>query len=164
MPARNSPAFCDEYDRFNRDVAGELYSRKQENLRKKEELYAVKRAENYYREKSIWDKMDGEESREASRFDSQRQAGMGQRRNQGSESYNIISLDYYNNPKGERLAQRDAAVKEARQVRANNLHSKAHSVTHNIITGEPIKFPAAVKPAAAPPPPPQKQQQSSPWS
>lgn len=36
MPARNAPAFCDEYDRFNRDVAGEMNAKKQQNLQKKE--------------------------------------------------------------------------------------------------------------------------------
>lgn len=36
-------------------------------------------------------------------------------------------------------------MKEARQARAVNLYSKSHSVSHNIITGEPIKFPTAGK-------------------
>lgn len=36
VPVRNSPMYCDEYDRFNRDVAGELHAKKQQELQKKE--------------------------------------------------------------------------------------------------------------------------------
>lgn len=40
----------------------------------------------------------------------------------------------------------DAAYQERRQDRATILYDKSHSVSHNIITGEPIKMPIPVKP------------------
>ncbi|KAG2435892.1 hypothetical protein HXX76_007087 [Chlamydomonas incerta] len=145
VPARNAPAFCDEYDRFNRDVAGEMNAKKQQNLQKKEEVYAVKRAEQYHRERSNWETQAQAAAREAARLEASRTTGTGAKRNQGSESYNIISLNYNSGSGGQQLAAKDTAIKEARQARAVNLYSKSHSVSHNIITGEPIKFPTSGK-------------------
>ncbi|PNW71831.1 hypothetical protein CHLRE_16g690100v5 [Chlamydomonas reinhardtii] len=104
MPARNAPAFCDEYDRFNRDVAGEMNAKKQQNLQKKEEVYAVKRAEQYHRERSNWETQAQAAAREAARLEASRTTGTGAKRNQGSESYNIISLNYNNSSGGQQLA------------------------------------------------------------
>ncbi|KAG2433125.1 hypothetical protein HYH02_012827 [Chlamydomonas schloesseri] len=104
VPARNAPAFCDEYDRFNRDVAGELNAKKQQNLQKKEEVYAIKRAEQYHRERSNWETQAQAAAREAARLEASRTTGMGAKRNQGSESYNIISLSYNNTSGGQQLA------------------------------------------------------------
>ncbi len=36
VPPRNAPAFCDEHDRFNRDIALEFHHRKQQSLNRKE--------------------------------------------------------------------------------------------------------------------------------
>lgn len=143
VPVRNSPMYCDEYDRFNRDVAGELHAKKQQELQKKEVVYEVKRAENYYREQNKWDKMSSAQRQEEARLARLRDTGTGARRNKSGTEYNILTLDYNKSPGGQALSARDDAVKSKAAVRAANLYSKSHSVTHNIITGEPIRpFPS----------------------
>ncbi|GIL82648.1 hypothetical protein Vretifemale_11568 [Volvox reticuliferus] len=146
VPERQAPSYCDEHDRFNRDVAGENYQRKQGALEKKEEVYATKRVVNYNREHGIKAADQAMEQREATKYETARAMGSGARRNQSGESYNIISLDYNRNNSGQALASKDSAYQERRQERAAHLHAKSHSVTHNIITGEPVKMPMPAKP------------------
>jgi hypothetical protein len=113
IPPKDAPAYCDNYNRFNRDVAGELHEKKQQSLQKKEvrrarspppsrrlpcprvqpaeavpcrcpvqDLYAVKRVENYARERSTYDAMVGSQERSAKRLEAARTSGTGARRNQ----------------------------------------------------------------------------------
>ncbi|GLC53214.1 hypothetical protein PLESTB_000720500 [Pleodorina starrii] len=146
VPVPKAPSYCDEHDRFNRDVAEENHLRKQDALQKKEGVYATKRVDHYNREHGIKAADQAAEQREAARFEGACAAGTGARRNQGGESFNIITLDYKPTSGGQTLASKDSAYQERRQERAAHLYSRGHSVSHNIITGEPLKMPTPTKP------------------
>eukprot|EP00798_Chlamydomonas_sp_ICE-L_P022330 gene22330-29406_t len=77
---------------------------------------------------------------EASRF-----SGEGARRNQSGEGFNIITMNSKNNVLGQQDRQQSEAASNRGTIRSANLSARAHSVMHNILTGESR--------AAAPPPP-----------
>ncbi|GFR52764.1 hypothetical protein Agub_g15364 [Astrephomene gubernaculifera] len=145
VPPRNAPAYCDEFDRFNRDVAGEAHQRKQIKLQRNEEVYTAKRTAHLSRERGVWAADQALQQREADRYDSARAGGTGALRNRGGQSYDIITLDPLAGGRGQALAAKESAQYDKRQERAAVLYSRAHSVTHNIITGEPIRLPVPVK-------------------
>lgn len=69
-----------------------------------QEVYAFKRATNYQREHNIWASDMAAEQRKESKYDTARAAGTGQRRNQGGEAFNIITLGSNTNSGGQAFA------------------------------------------------------------
>ncbi|KXZ49065.1 hypothetical protein GPECTOR_23g150 [Gonium pectorale] len=118
-----------------------MHHRKQQSLLKKEETYATKRADNMAREQRIWAADSAVEQRTEAKYEVARSAGTGARRNQSGQTVNIVTLSPVAAP-----SSRETAALDRQQQRAVHLYSKAHSVSHNIITGEPLKLPAPVKP------------------
>jgi hypothetical protein len=78
-----------------------------------------------------------------------REAGTGAVSNKSSEHFDIISLQYHNTHEGGRLRQHDEANRYRATMRTHLLHEKAHSVPHNIITGEARQSPAQLMARAA---------------
>ncbi len=74
-----------------------------------QELYASRRVENYNREHGIKAADQAMEQREANRFESARVGGTGARRNQGGESYNILTQDYNRSSGGQSLENKVCA-------------------------------------------------------
>mmetsp|Transcript_22992 Transcript_22992/g.58809 ORF Transcript_22992/g.58809 Transcript_22992/m.58809 type:complete len:210 (-) Transcript_22992:463-1092(-) len=148
---KNTPAYVDEHKRFADPPAVALeYQRRQENLQRKEAVYEHKRAENYWKEKSRWDKNEAVHSKVEDRLAAKRDAGEGGvKRNASSENYNILTLEYAKTPAGQQLAFKDESVRYKAQLRAINLYQKGHCVSHNIITGEPrASLPQPSRPVA----------------
>lgn len=103
-----------------------------------QEVYERKRAEQYHREQSKWDRQEGALQRDEQRMAALRTNGQGARRNQSSAAFNILTLDYDKSPKGAALAAHDEASKARSQMRAVNIYTRNHSVSHDIINHRPL--------------------------
>lgn len=142
VPHKGSPMYCDEADRFQRDVAGELHRQKQEALQRKEDVYSAKRVQQYNMQKDKYDRELAATSRSEATHSTMRATGEGgSRKGKSGENYNIITLNYNNTPAGQELLYKDEQLKYKGQMRAIELYGRSHSVPHNIITGEPLQLP-----------------------
>uniref|UniRef100_A0A7S0UNQ3 Uncharacterized protein n=1 Tax=Polytomella parva TaxID=51329 RepID=A0A7S0UNQ3_9CHLO len=141
IPVSSSPAYIDERNRFNQDAAGEIQREKEEAMQKKQTIYEMKRLERYEKEQTRWKKIESVERRQEAHFQNARETGIGAHANLSSEHYNILTLDYKNTPQGQALKQKDIGVMKRAEIRADVLFRHNHSVSHNIITGEPLKEP-----------------------
>ncbi|MEW5313922.1 MAG: hypothetical protein WDW38_005453 [Sanguina aurantia] len=136
IAAAGSPMYIDEYDRFNRDVAGVEHKKKQDNIRRKEAVYEQRRVETHLRDKHHWDNNMKEADSKDLHLQALRASGEGAKSNQSSEHYNIVSLDYAQTAKGQALKFKDESVRYKSQLRAINLYEKSNTITHNPLTGE----------------------------
>lgn len=137
-PAESSPMYADEADRFSRDVAAAEHSKRVQAFQKKEEHLQKVRQDNWEKERNRWNNYETKQKNEEQRFQHLRETGVGGKTNKSSEHFNIINLNYAPTPEGQALKQKDDFARQRAQMRTETLYSKAHSVGHNIITGQEL--------------------------
>eukprot|EP00192_Tetraselmis_astigmatica_P019303 CAMPEP_0117652620 /NCGR_PEP_ID=MMETSP0804-20121206/2727_1 /TAXON_ID=1074897 /ORGANISM="Tetraselmis astigmatica, Strain CCMP880" /LENGTH=207 /DNA_ID=CAMNT_0005458685 /DNA_START=114 /DNA_END=737 /DNA_ORIENTATION=- len=138
VPDERSAAYATEAERFDRDFARDEYERRVSAKINEEERLAKKRTEQYLKEQSRWDEIDGS-------FDAEmtRQYGCQTRpvhqNNSSLEPVNTITQRYAPTPAGQALREQDERIKWRAEVRRQNLWAKQQSQEHNIINGTPLK-------------------------
>eukprot|EP00798_Chlamydomonas_sp_ICE-L_P003985 gene3985-14063_t len=81
-----------------------------------------------------------------------RSQGTGMKVNHSGEDYNIISLGYNQDPRGQQLQYQDQSSMYRNQLRGQNLYSRDHSVSHNVVTGQQRTPPVGTPQRPMPPP------------
>ncbi|KAJ1619710.1 hypothetical protein T492DRAFT_603148 [Pavlovales sp. CCMP2436] len=134
----DSLGYADDLDRFNRDTVGAEKMRRDAAYARKEMIYYARRTERSDAEEERWKQVETEYAQDEQSLAVMREDGEKARRNKPSVPYHLLSMQYAEDPEGEKLRYEDDGTKFRASHRAANLQNKDNATGFNPITGEQI--------------------------
>ena len=118
--------------------------RRQAELQKKQEVYMMRREAKVLKEAGRWQAVEDDYKRSLQNLEVKRSKWQAGQKNNASEAYNVITLDYDSTDQGQYLKRRDEERKYREGLRLNNLDSRMNS-GFNIITGSTRQPPLPIR-------------------
>jgi hypothetical protein len=116
------------------DFATEERQRRQEDLKKRQQLFEKKRETKILQEAGRRQAIEAEYKKDLEKLELRKAYWKPGQKNYASEAYNMITLDYDPNSQGAQLKFKDDQKRFREDLRMNHLDSKMNS-GYNIITG-----------------------------
>eukprot|EP00307_Rebecca_sp_RCC1486_P005443 CAMPEP_0119413992 /NCGR_PEP_ID=MMETSP1335-20130426/6340_1 /TAXON_ID=259385 /ORGANISM="Chrysoculter rhomboideus, Strain RCC1486" /LENGTH=231 /DNA_ID=CAMNT_0007438837 /DNA_START=56 /DNA_END=751 /DNA_ORIENTATION=- len=132
----DSLGYADDADRFNRDVTGMEKTAREAAFARKELMFYNRRVQRSEREESRWQNAEQEYVDDENALARMRDEGLKWKRNHGSVPYNVLSLQYADNPEGEKLRYEDDMLRYRASLRAANLHREQNRNGIDPINGQ----------------------------
>lgn len=130
----HSTNVCAESDRFDKDYAVADQRLRQQQWEKKQDMYAQARQERYSRDAQRYDFMAMEDRQAANRLQTKiEQYGAG-KKNQGGAAYNLLTMQYESNNRGNNLQRQEEDANTRALYRAANLQERGNG-QYDILTG-----------------------------
>jgi hypothetical protein len=107
----DSLGYADDSDRFNRDTVGMEKMRHDAAYARKEMIYYARRTERSDREEERWKQVETEYAQDEQALADAREDGDKARRNKASVPYHLLSMQYNEDPEGEKLRFADDEVR-----------------------------------------------------
>ena len=108
--------------------------RRQAELQKKQESYMKRREAKVLQEAGRWQAIDDDHKKSLQKIDVKRSKWKAGQKNNPSEAFNVITLDYDSTQQGDYLKRKDEEKKYREGLRLFNLDARMNS-GFNIITG-----------------------------
>lgn len=131
--------YCDDSKFFDEDR-----QRRQAELQKKQESYMMRREAKVLKEAGRWQAVEDDYKRSLQNLEVKRSKWQAGQKNNASEAYNVITLDYDPTHQGEYLKQKDGEKMYREALRMSNLDQKMNS-GFNIITGSSRQAPLPMR-------------------
>ncbi|OMJ65940.1 hypothetical protein SteCoe_37395 [Stentor coeruleus] len=130
----SSVVFGDNSFNFNSNFIEEERQRRQAEFQRKQESYMKRREANILKDAGRWQAVEEDYKRSLQNLEIKRDQWRAGQKNNPSEAFNVITLDYDQTDKGDYLRKRDEEKKYREGLRMNNLDTKMNS-GYNIING-----------------------------
>jgi membrane protein involved in colicin uptake len=154
VPPPNAAGFMNDFDRFHGDTASEERRKRDERLERDHRLIERMRIENHARDERRYNQQAEEEKRHEEELRRAREDSDRARRNKSSTPYNPLTLQYNDDPEGERLKIEDEQIRYRAALRTHNLRAHDARTGFNLITGESNKEEQLPQRPPLPPPAP----------
>ncbi|CAG9322406.1 unnamed protein product [Blepharisma stoltei] len=140
VPEPQSTMFISEKERFDTDFAAEERRRRELENQRKMDAYNKRRENAINREVNRWEQIGQEQVESIEKLEAKRSKWKNGQKNNPSEAFNPITLDYDPTDQGEYLRRKDDIAKERAMMRLYNIDAKRNSA-FNIINGAPRQGP-----------------------
>jgi hypothetical protein len=129
---------------YENRFAEEERLRRQNDYQKKQEAFMKRREAKVLKEAGRWQAVDEDYKRSIQKLDVKRSIWKAGQKNNPSEAFNVITLDYDNTQQGEYLKSKDQEKKYREGLRMYNLDARMNS-GFNVITGATRQSPVLQK-------------------
>lgn len=130
----SSVVFGDNSFNFDSNFIEEERQRRQAEFQRKQESYMKRREANVLKDAGRWQAVEEDYRRSLQNLEVKRDRWRAGQKNNPSEAFNVITLDYDQTEQGDYLRKRDDDKKYREGLRMNNLDTKMNS-GYNIING-----------------------------
>lgn len=132
---RTAAGFMADSERFARDVAAQAKVEREQAYQRRQHQYDNLRQTRAQRDEDRWKQMEDAQREEQQKWEALRGTS---KNNQSSVAYDVISMQYYQNQEGHRLADSETGLQNQAVARAERLYAKQSSEGINPITGEQL--------------------------
>ncbi|CAG9325470.1 unnamed protein product [Blepharisma stoltei] len=139
-PEPKTTMFISEKERFERDFAAEERRRRELENQRKMEAFNKRRENAINREINRWESLNQDYAKSIEKLEIRRSKWKNGQKNNPSEAFNPITLDYDPTDQGEYLKRKDDLAKQRAMMRLYNLDAKRNSA-FNILNGAPRQGP-----------------------
>ena len=129
---------------YENRFAEEERIRRQQDYQKKQECFMKRREAKVLQEAGRWQAVDEDYKRSLQKLEVKRSVWKSGQKNNPSEAFNVITLDYDSTQQGDHLKMRDQEKKYREDLRLFNLDAKMNS-GFNVITGATRQSPIIQK-------------------